>query len=495
MLYLFLILCNFGFLRAQYEVPEAIVEAYHPKGFSVSIPHEEGIQLFAFHGKINEEINNREAGTFSRDIYKAKNGFWTFSDSSTRLKVGDRIYFWTYVEYFDGQSKRGYPKDDQVFTVTVLIHKPPGQDRIPGGGSPFYTSTTTTTTTSSTTTSSPDVEPTVNNDICEPAVTTINGGQSTCKGKLIFNEPFNAKIKSKYWNIENKLAGKPDYEFVIYSDRPETIFVANNTLVIKPELADNIYGPGFVEQSFDFKERCTGIAGSLECRYKPDAGFILPPVLSAKMNTRNKFSFKYGKIEVRAKLPKGDWLYPILTLNPVHEEYGPDYESGQIRIAFSPGNDNYNQHVYGGIVLGPTTSARNYGMRQVTRHVGWSSEFHRFGVIWKEDEITLTVNDKTYGTIVPPAGGFSTLASMLNIKNSDRLQSGSALAPFDKEMYVTVGVGVGGFIFDDRTDGSKPWKNGERLSFKKFHMAQPTWSRTWNKQSALFVASIKIWAL
>ncbi|XP_056629844.1 uncharacterized protein LOC130440605 [Diorhabda sublineata] len=488
MLYIFLIFCNFGFLMAQYEVPEAIVEAYHPKGFSVSIPDEEGIKLFAFHGKINQEMNYREAGTFSRDILKPKYGFWTFSDSSTKLKIGDRIYFWTYVEYFNGQSKLGYPKDDQIFTVTELIHKPPGRDRIPGGGSAFSKSSSTSTTT----TSLPDVELTDNNDICEPTVTTINGGLSTCKERLIFDEPFNNQITSKYWNIENRLAGKPDYEFVIYSDRPETIFVANHTLVIKPELADDVYGPNFVEQSFDFKERCTGIVGSLECRYKPDAGFILPPVLSAKMTTLNKFSFKYGKIEVRAKLPKGDWLYPILTLNPVYEEYGPDYESGQIRIAFSPGNENYNELLYGGVVLGPTISARDYGMRQTTRNMGWSNEFHRFGVTWKEDEIILTVNDKIYGTIVPPAGGFSTLASMLEIKNGDRLKYGSVLAPFDKEMYISVGVGAGGFIFDDRADGTKPWKNGERLSTKKFHMAQPIWSSTWNKYSALLVTSIKV---
>ncbi|XP_057667244.1 uncharacterized protein LOC130900563 [Diorhabda carinulata] len=491
MLYILLIFCNLGFLRAQYEVPEAIVEAYHPKGFSVSIPDEEGIKLFAFHGKINQEMNYREAGTFSRDILKPKYGFWTFSDSSTKLKIGDRIYFWTYVEYFNGQSKLGYPKDDQIFTVTELIHKPPGRDRIPGGGSAFSKSSSTSTTT----TSLPDVELTDNNNICEPTVTTINGGLSTCKERLIFDEPFNNQITSKYWNIENRLAGKPDYEFVIYSDRPETIFVANDTLVIKPELADDVYGPNFVEQSFDFKERCTGIVGSLECRYKPDAGFILPPVLSAKMTTLNKFSFKYGKIEVRAKLPKGDWLYPILTLNPVYEEYGPDYESGQIRIAFSPGNENYNELLYGGIVLGPTISARDYGMRQTTRNMGWSNEFHRFGVTWKEDEIILTVNDKVYGTIVPPAGGFSTLASMLEIKNGDRLKYGSVLAPFDKEMYISVGVGAGGFIFDDRADGTKPWKNGERLSTKKFHMAQPIWSSTWNKYSALLVTSIKVWSI
>lgn len=67
-------------------------------------------------------MDGREAGTFSRDIVKPKNGLWTFRDTVTRLKVGDIIYFWTYVDYFDGTNKLGYPRDDQMFTVTGNLH-------------------------------------------------------------------------------------------------------------------------------------------------------------------------------------------------------------------------------------------------------------------------------------------------------------------------------------------------------------------------------------
>lgn len=47
-----------------------------------------------------------------------------------------------------------------------------------------------------------------------------------------------------------------------------------------------------------------------ECRRKAEYARILPPVVSARFTTRKSFSFKYGKMEIRAKLPKGDWLYP-----------------------------------------------------------------------------------------------------------------------------------------------------------------------------------------
>lgn len=62
-------------------------------------------------------------------------------------------------------------------------------------------------------------------------------------------------------------------------------------------------------------------------------------------------------------------------------------------------------------------------------------------------------------------------------------------------MYITIGVGAGGFNFDDTSDGTKPWKNGERLMTKKFHSAQNQWHATWNGQSQLEVASLKVWAL
>lgn len=37
---------------------------------------------------------------------------------------------------------------------------------------------------------------------------------------------------------------------------------------------------------------------------------IINPVRSARLNTAESFSFTYGRLEVIAKLPTGDWLWP-----------------------------------------------------------------------------------------------------------------------------------------------------------------------------------------
>lgn len=62
-------------------------------------------------------------------------------------------------------------------------------------------------------------------------------------------------------------------------------------------------------------------------------------------------------------------------------------------------------------------------------------------------------------------------------------------------MYLQIGLGAGGYNFEDRSDGTKPWKNGERLSVKKFSSAQEQWISTWNENSVLIIQDIKISAL
>lgn len=62
-------------------------------------------------------------------------------------------------------------------------------------------------------------------------------------------------------------------------------------------------------------------------------------------------------------------------------------------------------------------------------------------------------------------------------------------------MYITLGVGVGGLVFEDREDGTKPWRNLERSSVKKFLDSRDKWESTWNEDSALQVEYVKVWAV
>jgi beta-glucanase (GH16 family) len=42
------------------------------------------------------------------------------------------------------------------------------------------------------------------------------------------------------------------------------------------------------------------------------SGTIINPVRSARITTQGKKTIKYGRVEVVAKMPKGDWLWPAI---------------------------------------------------------------------------------------------------------------------------------------------------------------------------------------
>lgn len=46
------------------------------------------------------------------------------------------------------------------------------------------------------------------------------------------------------------------------------------------------------------------------CERQAGGDVIINPVRSARMNTKKSFSFKYGRVEVLAKTPTGNWLWP-----------------------------------------------------------------------------------------------------------------------------------------------------------------------------------------
>lgn len=44
--------------------------------------------------------------------------------------------------------------------------------------------------------------------------------------------------------------------------------------------------------------------------YRTGAHRNIPPAMSARLRTFQKFSFTYGRVKIRAKMPAGDWLWP-----------------------------------------------------------------------------------------------------------------------------------------------------------------------------------------
>lgn len=104
--------------EVKYTIPTAYVERNKPNGFSVSIPHSDGIELFAFHGNLNSPVVHTEACQFSADISKHINNRWTFTNQTKTISRGDKLYYSLYV-LKDGL---GYRLDNQkhIFTGNLV---------------------------------------------------------------------------------------------------------------------------------------------------------------------------------------------------------------------------------------------------------------------------------------------------------------------------------------------------------------------------------------
>lgn len=118
------------------------------------------------------------------------------------------------------------------------------------------------------------------------------------------------------------------------------------------------------------------------------------PILSARLRTANSFSFKYGRVEFRAKLPKGDWLWPALWMLPKHNEYGNWPASGEIDIMETRGNMNYPFEKEGGIESiestmhwGPGWPANAFLLTHKVYRLPsgtFNDGFHTFGLYWSD---------------------------------------------------------------------------------------------------------------
>lgn len=93
-------------------------------------------------------------------------------------------------------------------------------------------------------------------------------------------------------------------------------FVRHGNLILAeyviPLLVESLFYnfPNFNSKKYDSIFRCTGTIGSSDCEKRARGFQILPPIVSGLIDTKSSFNFLYGRVEIRAKLPQGDWIYP-----------------------------------------------------------------------------------------------------------------------------------------------------------------------------------------
>ena len=157
---------------------------------------------------------------------------------------------------------------------------------------------------------------------------------------LIFADDFNTFDMST-WKHELTMGGGGNWEFQMYVNSRDNSYVRDGVLFIKPTLTTDVLGESLVRgagpQWQDNTVDLWGTGPANECTGNQFFGCFrtatptnpINPIRSARIRTADSFSFKYGRIEVRAALPEGNWLWPAIWMLPKYEAYGPGPHRGK----------------------------------------------------------------------------------------------------------------------------------------------------------------------
>lgn len=339
---------------------------------------------------------------------------------------------------------------------------------------------------------------------------------------MVLDEPFDTLDLDNTWTREVELGGFGNGEFQMATDSSDNLFVQDGQLYIYPTLTSDTLGEDAILDGGQYTlDGCT-TDNKTACSVTSKSGqSAIQPVMSARISTKNSVTMAFGKVEVRAKLPRGDWLWPAIWMLPKDSVYGDWPLSGEIDIMEARGNSPS----YPGQGVNVVRSSLNYGpLESVQTHIfGWWSQkqssydkdFHVYTMEWTPDWMRFYVDSRLQAMVnlkITGKGGkdffkrgnypgTATNGSSVAVvvENIWEQQGGSAAAPFDQDFYLILDVAAGGTSgwFPDNL-GDKPWFDGSSTAMIDFAKAQDTWAATWpssEQDRALRIDYVKMWKL
>ena len=231
---------------------------------------------------------------------------------------------------------------------------------------------------------------------------------------LLWNDEFNGdSLNEDIWNKELRQPGWTNSELQEYTNSDDNIFVRDGSLVLKAVKTVDESGNDYYT--------------------------------SGKVQTQNKKDFMYGKVVVRAKVPKGQGLWPAIWMMPTDESfYGQWPKCGEIDIMEVLGSDT-------GVAYGTVHYGAPHAEQQGTYVIdndGYSNEFHVFSVEWEPGEMRWYVDDNLYLTV----NDWFTAESGQEEK--------AYPAPFNQTFFVQLNLAVGG-TWPGNPDSTTDFENAE----------------------------------
>jgi hypothetical protein len=208
--------------------------------------------------------------------------------------------------------------------------------------------------------------------------------------KLTWSDEFNGKtLDASSWTYESGGGGWGNNELEYYTSNTKNSFLSGGNLIIEAR-----------------KE----IMGSNN-------------YTSARIVSRDKRTFTYGRIDIRARLPKGKGIWPALWMLGNNISSKPWPACGEIDIMELLGDNP--RVTYGTMHWGPAGGGSTHIGGNYTLSSGsFYDQFHVFSLKWETDKLVFLVDDVIY---------FTGTKSQVN-----------GDYPFDKPFFFIMNVAVGG---------------------------------------------------
>jgi beta-glucanase (GH16 family) len=318
------------------------------------------------------------------------------------------------------------------------------------------------------------------------------------------------------WQHEITLGGGGNFEFQHYTNNRTNSYVHDSVLYLRPTLTAELIGGEknlYQGTTLDIwggspADMCTGNAFYGCMRIAGAEGNILNPIQSARIRTVNSFSFKYGRVEVSARLPVGDWLWPAIWLLPKYNSYGNWPASGEIDLIESRGNDEsyqgggfntFSSALHWGPFATEDLYNKTYEVYKSPKGMNLHDDFHVYGLKWTKDYLYTYIDEDTKANRVLyvdfTTQTFWEHGQFGKRKLHNPWEGRPNAAPFDQEFYILMNVATGGLsgFFPDGV-GHKPWNNSQPLAANAFYSAKHKWYPTWQgEHTALQVDWIKVY--
>lgn len=287
---------------------------------------------------------------------------------------------------------------------------------------------------------------------------TANPAQPPHEGwTLVWADEFDGPaIDRTKWSFDVDCWGGGNDERQCYTDRPRSAEIADGRLRITAHRDRNI-GPALPQAMRRTSDT-------------PDAE-VVRDFSSARLTTRGKAAWRYGRVEVRARLPQGQGTWPAIWMLPEKDLYGSWAASGEIDIleAVNLGvpcakcAGGTESTILGTLHFGGKWPANRQAGTEFDFPPVLDGEFHTYALEWHPDHMAWFVDGKPFAE--RRATEWSTTGSR------------TPGAPFDQPFHLILNLAIGGRLPEGRGVG------GVSLDGYPKRM-EVDWVRVWQRPDA-----------